>query len=133
MKRKAERTKSLNCGNGGIRDAGQNKRTSVSEHENTPSCVRPALPVPFAEGPHDGSGFFFSLCHSRYCQSLKKEKKGNEIIRPPPTTKQHRQGRAALPTDASSSPHSAPHRTHSHCEIPSVCFHYHFESHSFGS
>lgn len=75
MKRKAERTKSLNCGNGGIRDAGQNKRTSVSEHENTPSCVRPALPVPFAEGPHDGSGFFFFPLPFPVLPKFKKRKK----------------------------------------------------------
>lgn len=61
MKRKAEKTKSLNCGNGGIRDSGQNKTTSVSEHESPPSCVWLALPVPFAGGPYDGSAFFPSV------------------------------------------------------------------------
>lgn len=92
MKRKAERTKSLNCGNGGIRDSGQNKRASVSEHEGPPSCVWLALPASFAGGPYDGSGVSLSATPST-AKKLKK-KKSSVITRPPSTTKNNtRHGR----------------------------------------
>lgn len=131
MKRKAERTKSLNCGNGGIRDSGQNKRASVSEHEGPPSCVWLALPASFAGGPYDGSGVSLSATPST-AKKLKKKKQCNNKT-PFNNKKQHKAWKGGLPTDACSSPHSAPNRTRSHGEYRTVCFHYHFESPSFGS